>query len=167
PAPRSSRMHRSFVESPGLRPGLCRLRMTVALISNCIVGRDIPLVAFFAVLGKVQSLDLLFFVDPQANGYVHDLERHKGADNGERPGHSYSYELVGQLMGVAFEQARRQRVPLRIFEDWIDGAGREHASQDGAERAPGAVYAESVQGVIVAKAHLDGCDHVIADYAGD
>ena len=86
---------RCFVASPGLRPGLCRLRMTVALVASRVVGRDIPLVAFFAVLCKIQSLDLLFFFDPQPNGYIHDLESHKGADNRERPRHSYSYQLVG------------------------------------------------------------------------
>jgi hypothetical protein len=42
-------------------------------------------------------------------------------------------------MGVAFEQARRQRVPLRTLEDWVDSAGGENSGQQGAKRATGAL----------------------------
>ena len=67
------------------------------------------------MLRKIESLDLVSFLDPQPDGYIYDLESHKSADNRERPGHSNPYELVGQLMGVAFEQAGRQRVSLARF----------------------------------------------------
>ena len=45
------------------------------LVTSSIIGWHVPLVAFFAVLRKIQSLNLMFLPDPQSDGHIHDLER--------------------------------------------------------------------------------------------
>ena len=71
------------------------------------------------MLREIESLNLVFLGDSQSDRGVHDLQDDQRSDCGESPGDYNPNELIQQLMSIAFEQTRRKRAALRIFEDRI------------------------------------------------
>ena len=54
---------------------------------------------------------------------------------------------------------------LSVAEDRIDEHGAENAGEQRANRAPGAVHAEGIKGIIVSENGLEFCDHPVAERA--
>src|SRR5258708_9605066 len=90
-----------------------------------ILRRCLPVITFLAVLRQVQPLNLLLLGDAQPNRHIHEFQNCERPHDSNHPRNRDSYELVQHLMGISFEQARRQRVSLRVFEDRIYRAGCE------------------------------------------
>src|SRR4029077_8730775 len=109
--------------------------LVMFVFSNQISSRlrgGLPVIPLFAVLRKVETLSFLIFGDAQADEFVHDLENDECTHNGEHPGNQNADELVEQLAGVAFEQARGQDFAIRICKNWIDCAGGENSGEQSA-----------------------------------
>ena len=69
----------------------------------CRLRRHFPVVAFLAMLRKVQSLDLVIFRYAQANCLIDDEQDKECAHDGNTPRDGDSDKLVSQLSRVALE----------------------------------------------------------------
>src|SRR6185437_8232610 len=77
-------------------------------------------------------------------------------------------ELVQKLVPVAVDDSGGQGGSgFRILEDGIDGFGGENAGEKRANGSARSVYAERVEGIVIAEPAFDLDDHEIAEDSGD
>ena len=101
-------------------------------------------VAFFAVQRQVQSFDLLFRSNPQAEQYIADLQNSESPDDGERPCNASPYELIYDLAGVTIHQAERERISRAVLQSIVDPIRGKHTGEDRAQRSACTVNTKSI-----------------------
>src|SRR5581483_1295461 len=68
------------------------------------------IVAFFSVLGEVQTLDLVFLAHTHAEQGIHDFENDKRRQSRQEPTDEHAPQLVEDLAGVAVGKPQRAAV---------------------------------------------------------
>src|SRR5215469_2831085 len=130
-------------------------------------SRYLPGISLFAVLGQIEALNLFLFRHPQPDDEIYNLENDERTHDRKHPRDYNAHELIEQLMSIPFEQARCQRIPLRIFEDRVHSRGGENTGQQRAQRSACAMDTEGVEAVIVSESSLHLGNHPEAERAGD
>src|SRR3954464_11560087 len=100
-----------------------------------------PIVAFFAMLGQVQTVALVFHTHPKSDRLVYKEQNDKRTHNRNTPRDRHAQQLVQQLMAVAFKQAGG----LAGAKDGVDGTVSEDAGQDSSHRSARAMNAKGIE----------------------
>src|SRR5271165_217974 len=98
----------------------------------------------FAVQREIEAVALDLLRDAQANRDIDDLEDDERDDRVVDNDDGDAQELVHELLDVALQKAR-------MSAELVD---REHAGQDGADRAANRMHAEGVERVVIAEGRL-------------
>src|ERR1700746_637864 len=122
------------------------------------------MISLFAVLGEIEPLNFLFLSHSKTDDEIHNLQNDYRTNRGKHPSNYNSGALIENLAGIAFEYPRREDITLRIFENWVHRTGCEYAGQQSPERSTRAMYAESIERIVVAEAGFDFGYHEVAKY---
>src|SRR5208283_3674593 len=130
------------------RKGQCRVSAPTASLLRLLHG--------LAMQREIETVALYLFGDSQADDHVDDLEDDQRHDGIVEEHDADALELVENLAGIAFDQARGATVLV----------DREHAGEQRADDAADRVDAEAVQRVVDAVHALEAGDAPVAEHAG-
>jgi hypothetical protein len=103
------------------------------------------------VLRQVQPLKFVFARNTHPYKEIGHFQHRECSPNRQTPGDQYTHELIENLARISVENSQRQGVALSIMENRIDHRKGENSGHQSPQRASGAMNAERVERIVVAK----------------